>query len=120
MRLIFESGTVSEDIYLGVQRAYTDDSGPKSANLLVDIRASTSIGGRTVEGVRAISQVILEHPARPAGRIAILLPPTEIERLTPVVEEFSAKTKQEIQIFEDDAAAKRWLAKKPKKAAAKA
>lgn len=110
LRITFESGTISEEIYSAVNRAYQDPACPDGANIMFDLSASTSIHGRSVEGIRNLSQFMLDHPSRPGRRIAILLDAVEAERLTPLADEFAEQTGLEIRVFEDERAASAWLA----------
>jgi len=109
LRIIFEAASISEEIYVAVNKAYQDPECPEGADILLDLRGSTSIGSRSVEGIRTLSKVMVSHPSRPGRRIAILLQHAEAERLHSMAEQFTEETGIEIRIFEEESAACHWL-----------
>jgi len=109
LSFVFEAGTETEEIYAAVHKAYQDPACPPDAHILFDLQASTSIASRSFEGIRTLSQFMLEHPGRPGRRIGIVLDPSEVERMAPMATSFVEQTGLDIRIFEDLEDARSWL-----------
>ena len=105
----FEAGTETEEIYGAVHTAYRDPACPRDASVLIDLKASTSITSRSLEGLRTLSQFMLVHPDRPGQRVAIVLSNEQLERTTSLAESLVEQTGIEIQLFSDGSAARTWL-----------
>lgn len=105
----FEAGTETEEIYGAVHTAYRDPACPRDASVLIDLKASTSITSRSIEGLRTLSQFMLGHPDRPGRRVAIVLSDAELERTASLAESLVEQTGIDIQLFADEDSARSWL-----------
>ena len=109
LRVSFAAASTSEQIFVAINKAYQDPDCPAGADIVLDVRSSTSIGARSLDNIRHLSQIMVNHPARPGRRVAILLQHGEAERLSPMAVQFSQETGLDIRIFEDEDTACAWL-----------
>lgn len=105
IRFVFASATPARDIYSVFHRAFAD--APRDHQVVIDLRASTSLSDRTPEFVRMITEFIVAHPERPGERMAVLLPPHEVERWKKLAADVTVEN-VEIGLFEDVDEAEAW------------
>jgi len=105
LRFVFTSATPARDIYAVFHRAFAE--APRDDQVVIDLRASTSLGDRTPEFVRMITEFIVLHPERPGERMAVLLPPEEVERWKKLAADVDMEG-VEIGLFEDIDDAETW------------
>ncbi len=107
VRFVFAGATAARDVYAVFHRAF--DRASPDAEVLIDLRASTSLADRTPELVRMLTEFVLTHPQRPGRRAAVILPPDQVEQWEPIAEDARRQVSAEFELFTDSAKAEAWL-----------
>ncbi len=107
VRFVFEGATATRDVYSVFHRAF--EQAPVDAELLIDLRSSTSLADRTPELVRMLTEFVLSHPQRPGRRAAVILPADQVEQWEPIAEDARRQVSVEFALFGDSATAEAWL-----------
>lgn len=108
----FEGSTLSHDLFETFHKAYQDPDCPEDANLLVDLLASSSLSGRSLEGIRTLSEFVVRHPQRPGQRIALVLPAETHSRYAAMLAELAEQSPGlRIRMFPTPDSAREWLAR---------
>ena len=106
IHFVFEGATPARDIYATFHRAFGEAT--PDHQLVIDLRASTSLADRTPEFVRMLTEFVLEHPERPGERVAVVLPPGEVPRWEDLTRTFTEHEGLDIALFEEREAAETW------------
>lgn len=108
IHFVFEGATPARDIYATFHRAFSEAT--PGQEIIVDLRASTSLADRTPEFVRMLTEFVIEHPERPGDRLAVVLPEDELPRWKALTAAFNEEGKVNVELFVELEAAETWLA----------
>lgn len=106
LHFVFEGATPARDIYMIFHHAF--EGAQEGQQVVIDLRASTSLADRTPEFVRMLTEFVIEHPERPGHRIAVILPENEVPRWEKLTSTMNDGTDLEIALFQDTESAEAW------------
>jgi len=112
LKFQFEGSTLSHDLFETVHKAYRDPACPQHANLMMDLMGSLSLPGRSLEGIRTLSEFVIRHPERPGQRIALVLPAEAHARYDALMAELAEESGVRIRMFPTPEAAREWLSER--------